>query len=258
MKYRLTSLRRLLICLAAPLAMLPVQAEETITYATLLEDTYLDNGSANTNYSGATTLLFRTFTSVWRNPLIQFSLPTLAGGDQVVKVELILQSATAAAGSGGTPDIEVLGTTTAIDLSTATYNSTNPTFQTGAQSGTSRLLWTEVWTDFSSEAVIPGADFSVNDVVTYTSTDTTQGMLKFVRDHIDSASNTTVTLGLGFISREGNDGTTSTGWSIYSADGSGDAPMLRITTAPIPEPGAIALLALTGIAALLLRRRFKR
>lgn len=231
-------------------------ADADVLDATLLADTYVSAFSTEntTNFSGDSTLNFRTFTSGWRNPLLQFALPVLPTGDKVVKVELIITSASAAAGTGGTPDIEVTGTTTTIDLSTITYNGGLGTFWSGGEAGTSRLLWdTGEWSLFDGDSVIPGADFAAGQTISYDDEDAAGGLLEFVADSISGSSSETVTLGLGFLTREGNDGTTSTGWTLASDEGAGADAILRITTAPIPEPGSLALIAAGGV--LMLRRR---
>ncbi len=226
------------------------QAYCAVMDSTLVEDAYIsaDGTESNTNFSGSTVLKLRTTTSVWRNALIQFDLPLLPVGESVVKVELILTSASNTSGVGGTPDIEVLATTAAIDLSTVTYNSANPSLHSGGAGGTSALVWSGVWSDFTADGLIPGADFSVSQTVNYTDDDDTQGLLKFVQDNISEVSNTNLTVGLGFVIREGNDGTTSLGWDIASQEVSG-SPILRITTAAaaVPEPASLGLLAIGGL-----------
>lgn len=222
--------------------------------ATLIEDTYLEEGAASgTNFSGASTLNFRTHSSVWRNPLIQFALPTLAAGEEVTKAELILQSAS---NSGITPDIEVVGTTTAIDLSTVTMESAQTDgLHNSGEAGTSALLWTGVWDDFSDDGLIPGGAFTSGQTVTYTGDDTTKGLLDFVRSNIGGSSNVNVTLGLGFVIREGNGGTTSAGWLLHSQEGSGAAPILRLTTAPVvPEPASLGLFGAAALLVAMCRR----
>ncbi|MCC6683048.1 MAG: DNRLRE domain-containing protein [Phycisphaeraceae bacterium] len=250
--------RRSALVTAGLIAMLVASlpdARAAVLDATLVEDTYIssDATESNTNFANSTTLKFRTHTSTWRNPLIQFDLPVLPAGEEVVQVDLILTSAQAANGTGGTPNIEVLATTTAINMSTVTYNNANPTLHTGGEAGTSALLWSGVWDDFSVESVIPGADFALGQTVTYSDTDAAQGMLKFIQDNISGSSAVTVNFGLGFVIREGNGGTTSAGWSIYSQEGT-TAPILRITTELIPEPASLGLLMLGG-ALLATRRR---
>ncbi|QDS99099.1 hypothetical protein [Adhaeretor mobilis] len=214
--------------------------------ATLIEDTYLQSPQ-DVNYSSEAVLKFRTFRSVWRNPLIQFDLPALPSGQRVVGAELILTSAQAVSGVGGTPDIEVLATTTPIDLSSATYVTTDPALHTGGEPGVSALLWTNAWSDFSTESVIPGADFSSGQIVVYADNDGADGMLKFVRDSISGTNPVTVNFGLGFVSREGEGGTTSAGWDIHSGESAGNAPILRITTEAIPEPSGISLALFAGL-----------
>ncbi|QDS99080.1 hypothetical protein [Adhaeretor mobilis] len=234
---------------------MPGLAEAVIVDATTIEDTYLTSGS-NTNYSGESTLQFRTFSSVWRNPLIQFDLPVLPAGEQVVQADLILTSSKDPTGSGGTPDIEVLATTTAIDMTTVTSVNSDPSLQTGGEAFTSALLWTGVWDDFSTESVIPGADFSVGQTVTYSDTDSAAGMLKFVKDNISESTAVTVNFGLGFTIREGNSGTTSAGWEIYSSNATnGFAPILRITTASVPEPSSFVVFSMVGLVMFGLRRQ---
>lgn len=230
------------------------QAEAATLTATLIEDTYIE-ASNNVNYSTQPTLNFRTFSSVWRNPLIQFDLPILPHDEKIVKVELILTSASNPAGTGGTPDIEVVATSAPIDLTTITSVNSNPTYQTGGQDFTSRLLWSSLWTNFSSESVIPGADFAVGETVIYEDADVAAGMMRFVRHNISGSVPVRVTFGLGFTIREGNEGTTSTGWTLHSKEGSGMAPILRITTETVPEPTALVLAAICGAACLLIRRR---
>lgn len=247
----------LAVSVAGVLAFVPGAAAAVID-ATLVEDTYLSSDATenNTNFSTDTVLKFRTHSSTWRNPLLQFQLPLLPTGEGVSKVELILTSASNPAGTGGTPDVEVLGTATAVNLGTVTYNNANPSLHTGGESGTSALLWSSAWTDFTNDGVIDGADFAVGQSITYTGTNATQGLRKFVSDHISTSGNATVTLGLGFITREGQGGSTSTGWTLYSQEGAGAAPILRITTEPIPEPAGLGLIGLSG--ALLLARRRRR
>ena len=230
-------------------------ASASVIDATLIEDTYIE-ATNNVNNSGSTTLNFRTHSSVWRNPLMQFDLPVLPAGEQVVQADLILFSAQNAGGTGGTPDIEVLATTTAIDMATVTYFNSNPELQTGGEDFTSALKWTGVWDDFSTESVIPGADFITGQPVTYSDNDGAAGMLKFVQDNISGSGAVTVNFGLGFVIREGNGGTTSGGWTLYSDEGSGAAPILRITTEVIPEPASIGLVAFGGLLMLSRRRTF--
>ena len=208
-------------------------ASASVLDATLVEDTYIssDGTENNTNFSSDSVLKFRTAPATWRNPLIQFDLPVLPAGEQVVQADLILFSAQNAGGTGGTPDIEVLATTTAIDMATVTYFNSNPELQTGGEDFTSALKWTGVWDDFSTESVIPGADFITGQPVTYSDNDGAAGMLKFVQDNISGSGAVTVNFGLGFVIREGNGGTTSIGWTVNSDEGAGTAPILRITTA---------------------------
>ncbi|WP_145060354.1 hypothetical protein [Adhaeretor mobilis] len=247
--------------------------------ATLVGDTFISSDATEntTNFSDSAVLKFRTHSSTWRNPLIQFDLPVLPAGEQIVQAELIITSAQDTTGIGGTPDIEVLATTTAIDMATVTYVNSTPSLQTGGEDFTSALLWTglvgdfdsngvvegadfllwqrnatignlsdweanyaspnspRVWSDFSTESVIPGEDFTTGQVVTYADTDGAAGMLKFVQDHISGSGTVTVNFGLGFVLREGNDGTSSVGWTIHSSDGSGTAPILRLTTETVPS-----------------------
>lgn len=233
-------------------------ADAGVFDSTLLADTYVSAFSSenSTNFSSDGTLNFRTFSSGWRNPLLQFGLPVLPTGEEVVKVELIITSASNV-GTGGTPDIEVTGTTTTIDLSTVTYNSglSGPSpLWNGGEAGTSRLLWdTDEWSLFDGDSVIPGAEFTSGQTVNYEDDDAAGGLLEFVADSISGSGSETVTLGLGFLTREGNDGTANSGWTLASDEGAGADAILRITTAPIPEPGSLALIALGG--ALMLRRR---
>jgi len=119
----------------------------------------------------------------------------------------------------------------AVDLSTVTYNSAQADgLHDGGQGGTSRLLWSDAWAQFST--MIPGADFAVGQTVTYTDTSASGGIREFVENAISASANVNVTLGLGFVIREGNGGTTSTGWTIRSSEhGTGPAPILRVTTA---------------------------
>ncbi|QDS99089.1 hypothetical protein [Adhaeretor mobilis] len=272
----------------------PQVARAAIIDATLIEDTYLE-APQDVNYSSEEVLKFRTFRSVWRNPLIQFELPVLPTGQQVVGAELILTSAQDTKGEGGTPDIEVLATATPIDMATVTHENSNPTLHTGGQPFVSRLLWTglvgdfnsdgivegtdfllwqrnargslsdweanyaspnppRVWSDFSTESVIAGEDFTTGQVVNYADNDGADGMLKFVQDNISGSTAVIVNFGLGFVSREGEDGTTSVGWNIHSSEGAGNAPILRLTTevvpaSAIPEPIGGLLLAF-GLMAL--------
>lgn len=230
-------------------------ARAAVIDSTLVEDTYIssDASEANTNFSGSSVMKLRTHSSTWRNSLIQFALPLLPAGESVVKVELILTSANNTSGVGGTPSIEVVATADTVDLSTLTYNGGNPSLHTGGEGGTSALLWSGAWSDFTADGLIPGADFSVGQVVTYADDDDAQGLLKFVQDNISGVTNTTMTIGLGFVIREGNGGTTSAGWDIASQEAAGGAPILRITTAVVPEPASLGLLATGGL--LMARRR---
>ncbi|WP_218932508.1 CRTAC1 family protein [Adhaeretor mobilis] len=114
------------------------------------------------------------------------------------------------------------------DLTTITYNSASPTFHFGGEDGTSRLLWTDLWD--SSVNLIPGADYSVDEVVTYSDSAFTGGLRELIEENISDSTMSEITIGLGFTTREGNSGTSSLGWSIYSRESSGNAPVLRITT----------------------------
>jgi len=224
----------------------PHDATAATLDATLVEDTYLDIGSASTNFSTGNELRLRTNPSVWRNPLIQFELPALKYWEEVSQVDLILTASSNAAGTLGTPDIEVLATTTAIDLATVTYNSAASDSLHNGPEATSALDWSGTWSDFSGESVIPGADFSVGQTITYTDSDAAAGLLQFIQNN-SGTTPADIWICLGFNDREdGNSENSSTGLNLYSQESSGTAPILQLTTVAIPEPASASLLAVGG------------
>jgi len=252
--------KRVLIgCLAA--AMAAPAAHAGVLNATLVEDTAVASTNPTTNMSGERFVPIRAVSAATRAGLFQFDLPALPTGQVVTQVDF---TAWAGAVAADFVLVDVLGTTSAMDLSTITWNSA---ISAGVLQGTGKTAgytpdWGAMWTKFAGEEL--DIDGWVNLTSrTYTDADDAAGLLKFVQDNISTTGPVRITLGFGFSITE--DGTGGFQFRSQNDSGSGTTTppgpytaTLVLTTAagaePIPEP-ASALLVLAGAGVLARRRR---
>ena len=232
--------------------------------STIVEDTYIDSSASETNFSDERFIQHRSWSGgITRAGLYKFDLPVLPDGSTVIGAELIVKGAT----TGTYNDLEVLGTTTPIDLSTITWASAITDNIIDGQDPDFSVDWDSIWTDFTPEL------FEVNGVTlfsseTYSDTDPAAGLLRFIQDNINTGSSVNITLATGFADTQ-SDGATDSILSFRSSndDGTGtpvatgdtgwpttNAPILRLTI-QVPEPTSFALLSLGSVALLVRRRR---
>jgi hypothetical protein len=245
---------------------LATSAQAGVYNATLVEDTYIASTNPGTNFATAAAgessrfIQIRAVSAATRAGFIQFTLPAIPANEQVTKVELSLKGG---AVSADFPDVEILATTSAIDLTTITWNTAiSGGFLDGdGREGDYTPDFSNLWTSFASEPFNIDSITTTNTLV-YTDTTPASGLLKFVSDIIGAAPQT-FTLAFGFATTETETSfvaqfrsTNDNGGAGY-APGGPNGPVLTITTevvAPVPEPAAAGLVFVTA-AMLHCRRR---
>lgn len=211
---------------------------EVITAATLLSDTFIANSAPSTNYATDSFLALRSVSAASRGAFVQFQIPAMNPA-LITNATFTLR---AAATGSSFPNVDVLATTNAVNLSTLTWDSA---VSSGLLTGTGReadftLAWGNAWTQFAGPLVlgsVSAVDPIGGTIIPYQSA----GLTDYLKSQANSDQAVVVTLAMGFAAAE----TTTGGMQFRAIDNQSGiyAPTLQIQAVPEPSLGMLVLIS---------------